>query len=668
MSFFEFPNARTYDSDLGWLIRQFLNLSAGVEDLSSKVDALIENLPEEVRNQLQEMIDDGSFSLIIQQLLENVMPVYNSTSEMAEDTELAVGRYALTAGYNEKNDGGGGLYYIESEGEIDSGEYIQVINGAAHLITGAEVSVKQFGAAGTGDTDEYTQINNALQFAARNHKRLIVPAGTYLISQMLLCEEKYDFAVIGEKGGLIKYMPDASAEGSHSVLGFEGSYNFEISNIEIDASDVLGLNGIGANGRNNTNLLLTNVYIHDVVIRNVRISDTDLGGHAITLQYNIGRALVNNISVYDSDIAIDVTGVTRQGTLDEGYYASGVVIDGINAYNCETVVISYDLQTNINIVKPFNQITISNIYAYHCGLSKYATQTNNHLNTGAAGDGTDGGVFEFVGACRNITIRDAFIDNSDWIKIGGVVRGKGCYCRLDNITFIGDAIAVYNASGPFNVAPINVDVGVQYHSYADFNDFDIRVSGAFDYVVLLQSVPNVSDPYKLRYANITVRTDGVSSFESFSNEQWPLTTYCTASIIKQNGSISGAFFELFKDFTIVSYNNVDVGWNKIIRNANFTVSGYNSTQNFTLQREGTSGLSKFRMACGNGATEITGGLTDFSKHLMRFRHNDTLTGVEIDGGYNSGYLKIGNVYLWENGGRIYYKNGMPSSATDGTVI
>lgn len=668
MSFFEYPHTRTYDSDLGWLIRQYLKLSAGVEDLSSKVEDLIENLPEEVRKQLQIMIDDGSFSLIIQQLLENVMPVYNSTSEMAEDAELAVGRYALTAGYYEMNDGGGGLYYIDTDGEVDGGEYIQAVNGIAHLITGAEVSVKQFGATGDRETDEYTHINNALQFAARMHKTLIIPEGTYLISQMLLCEEKYNFAIIGEKGALVKYMPGASAEGSHSVIGFEGCYNFEVSNIEIDGSDILGLNGIGANGRNNTNLLTRNVYIHDVTIRNVRISDTDLGGHAITLQYNIGRTVVNNISVYDSDIAIDVTGVTKQGTLDEGFYASGVVIDGINCYNCETVVISYDLQTNINIIKPFNQVTISNIYAYHCGLSKYATQTNNHLNTGAAGDGTDGGIFEFVGACRNITIRDAFIDNSDWIKIGGVVRGKGCYCRLENITFVGDAIAVYNESGPFNVAPIKVDVGVQYHSYADFNDFDIRVSGSFDYVVFLHSVPDVSDPYKLRYANITVRTDRVSSFASFSNEQWPLTTYCSCAIIKQNGYISGAFFELFKDMTILSYNHIDVGWHKIIRNANLTVSGYNSTQNFTIQREGTTALSKFRISSGSGATEVNGGVTDFSKHLMRFRHNDNLTGIEIDGGYNAGYLKIGNVYLWENGGRIYYKNGMPSSATDGTAL
>lgn len=669
MSYFEFPHTRTYDNDLGWLIRHVLQNTENIENLGDTVNVLINNLPEEVRTQLQELIDDGTFTTIIQQLLTNVMPIYDTVADMVNDSDLIVGKYAMTAGYYSRDDGGGGLYYIGDTGTVDGGKYITVSNGIAMLITGAEVSAKQFGAVGDGVTDDYQHLNNALQYVMTEHKTLIIPYGTYMTSEMLLGYENHHFAVLGDGMPVIKFIYRADRGSAHSVMGFEGCHEYEIGCLEIDASEVLGINGLGANGRNNADLLLNNVHYHDIIVRNARISDADLGGHAFTLQYNIGRALVENLTVYDSDIALDVTGVTAAYSLTTGSYASGVLVNGLNCYNCETVMTSYDIQTNVSIIRKFNLITVQNVYAYHCGLSKYATQSNNHLNQGASGDGTDGGVFEFIGATRNITIRDVLIDNTDWIKIGGVVRGKGGYCTLENVTFLGDAVAVYNNTGPYNILPVSNTTGGAYFAYSDFQRFDINVTGEFDYVVKLVALPDVADPYRLRYADITVRAESVgTTFTAFSNIQWALADACRATVIKTNARISGNFFHLFADFSTLANSDIVAGASQVVRAANLTVTGTGSTQYFNMQREGDSRPSRFRIQTDGGATEFYGGIDDFTKHCMRLRHNATLTGVELDGGYNSGFLKIGSVYLWANAGRIYYKNGVPSSATDGTAI
>lgn len=671
MSFFEFPHTRTYDSDLGWLIKHVLENSNSITNLETAVAELTANLPEEVQEQLQELIDDGTFAVIIQQLLTGVMPVYDSVTALAADTVLAAGRYAMTAGYYSRDDGGAGMYYISDDTSLtaDGGKYVQASNGIAVLLHGFEISAKQYGCVGDGVTDDYIQLNAAFQYVMNNHKRLLIPYGTYMTSEMLLGYEQDNFSIIGVGMPVIKFIYRADRGSAHSVIGMEGCHEYEIGCIEVDASDVLGINGLGANGRNNTDLLLTNVHYHDIIVRNARISDTDLGGHAFTLQYNIGRALVENLTVHDSDIALDVTGVTAAYSLTTGSYASGVLIDGLNAYNCETVMTSYDLQTNVSIIRKFNLITLQNVYAYHCGLSKYATQPNNHLNEGAAGDGTDGGVFEFIGATRNITIRDALIDNTDWIKIGGLVRGKGDYCTLENVTFLGDAVAVYNNTGPYNTLPVNIAAGGAYFGYSDFMRIDCRVTGEFDYAVKLVALPDVADPYRLRYADIVIRCESVGTvFGAFSNIQWALATACRARIVKTNAQIEGNFYHLYSDFSTIANSDIFAGENKVIREANMTVSGTGTTRFFNLERLGDSRPSMFRMQTDGGATEFYGGITDVTKHCMRLRHNATLTGVEVDGGYNAGYIKIGTVFLWENAGRLYYKNGTPSSATDGTAI
>jgi len=79
MPFFEFPHTRTYDSDLGWLIRQCKHNAdaikvlqewvANAEDVVGDLQKLLEdvaagNFPEEIANAIREFIVDNFYDIV----------------------------------------------------------------------------------------------------------------------------------------------------------------------------------------------------------------------------------------------------------------------------------------------------------------------------------------------------------------------------------------------------------------------------------------------------------------------------------------------------------------------------------------------------------------------------------------------------------------------------
>lgn len=79
MAFFEFPHTRTYNSDLGWLIKEYDSLSAAYKtltdccsDVQSRLEALetlynqitTGNFPEAVRNAFYKWMHDNALDII----------------------------------------------------------------------------------------------------------------------------------------------------------------------------------------------------------------------------------------------------------------------------------------------------------------------------------------------------------------------------------------------------------------------------------------------------------------------------------------------------------------------------------------------------------------------------------------------------------------------------
>lgn len=80
MSFFyEFPHTHTYDSDLSWLISRMKKLledfAATVERVDDLEDAMreaLDSIPQQIKDEIQGMVDDGTFEEIIKQLTEDL--------------------------------------------------------------------------------------------------------------------------------------------------------------------------------------------------------------------------------------------------------------------------------------------------------------------------------------------------------------------------------------------------------------------------------------------------------------------------------------------------------------------------------------------------------------------------------------------------------------------
>ena len=142
------------------------------------------------------------------QLKLNKKPYYyNNVAEMKADKKLKVGDMAVTLGYYEVNDGGGGTYLIRTKtvSDVDDGGSIHQINDelVSELIVDNCVNIKQFGAksikvtseSNIPDTDTINtplknMINYVMKLARENlnkgyNFKALIPAGSYLITETI---------------------------------------------------------------------------------------------------------------------------------------------------------------------------------------------------------------------------------------------------------------------------------------------------------------------------------------------------------------------------------------------------------------------------------------------------------------------------------------------------
>ena len=110
---------------------------------------------------------------------------FNTVANM-KAADLHAGDTCQTLGYYEKNDGGAGLYKIVNDSQlIDDGGFIHNLsNGlkAELIIINNTINIKQFGAKGDGIADDTSKF---IYFSNSNYKKLIIPEGTYNITDIL---------------------------------------------------------------------------------------------------------------------------------------------------------------------------------------------------------------------------------------------------------------------------------------------------------------------------------------------------------------------------------------------------------------------------------------------------------------------------------------------------
>ena len=172
--------------------------------LKNYVDNYFNNLDvqEEINNKLDEMAQDGTLDQIIEQYLNSsAIWGFDTVADMKNATNLINGSYARTLGYHSKNDGGSSLYKIRSILNTDIVNECNIIslnnnNLIAELIVNDYLNIKQFGSYGNGINDDTTSIQNAINL----YKKVFIPKGTYLISNLII---KNKVEIFGESENTI---------------------------------------------------------------------------------------------------------------------------------------------------------------------------------------------------------------------------------------------------------------------------------------------------------------------------------------------------------------------------------------------------------------------------------------------------------------------------------
>lgn len=223
-------------------------------------------------------------------------PVTNYAAARLLSAATFSGRYIVVEGHSSNNDGGQGVFIV------DTGDTTTPDNGATVLVDASgrrlkrfdfsRLNVKWFGVKGDGVTNDTAAVQAAFNAAASlGVSEVYFPPGTYLLTNpnndadytcAVVVQGLRDCVVHGAKG--TKFVVNASGAGSaeFGMFRLEQCERVEFFHFEMDGSGIV-INGTGANRSrgfvlvnydvNNkaTNLTVTNkniefhhIYVHDI--------------------------------------------------------------------------------------------------------------------------------------------------------------------------------------------------------------------------------------------------------------------------------------------------------------------------------------------------------------------------------------------------------------------
>lgn len=193
MAYYDFPHTRNYDTDLGYLIKRYFELSTDFESLEKNFNDLkawciaqlnSEALKTLVANKLDEWLQDGTLEALINNPLNHVT-TYDTIVEMLTHSGLLEGSKIYCSGADTVNDGNGGHFRIRARLSTDT-----IDNYNLYLIDGgikvAEriieksgyVTPEMFGAKGDGVTDDSMAFQKCFDYASENKIFVYVPKAT----------------------------------------------------------------------------------------------------------------------------------------------------------------------------------------------------------------------------------------------------------------------------------------------------------------------------------------------------------------------------------------------------------------------------------------------------------------------------------------------------------
>ena len=132
-------------------------------ELKDFVDTYFDNLDvqEEINNKLDQMAEDGQLADIISQYLKSTAVFgYDTVEDMKSADNLVNGSFARTLGYNDKDDGNGGLYHIVTRSVSDTEDGYNIFIG--DTLTAKLVRENPY--IGNVTCEDFTSDNNTKYF------------------------------------------------------------------------------------------------------------------------------------------------------------------------------------------------------------------------------------------------------------------------------------------------------------------------------------------------------------------------------------------------------------------------------------------------------------------------------------------------------------------------
>lgn len=224
-------------------IIEYLNkMSSQFNDIINNLDYLnnwFNNLDvqDEINNKLDEMVESGELQEIIAEYLNaNALWCFDNIQAMKEAPNLINGSYAKTLGYNNKNDGGQGLYKIRTitNNDVVDEELIISLDDEtliAELIP-TIIYPETIGAIVNGTIDNSTKINHLLSIGLNNNYKIGF-LKQYYIGNSINLPFKYNIDFNNTKFIALNNNPLISCDRVDS-----NEQNCKISNLVIDCNNI----------------------------------------------------------------------------------------------------------------------------------------------------------------------------------------------------------------------------------------------------------------------------------------------------------------------------------------------------------------------------------------------------------------------------------------------
>ncbi len=186
-----------------------------------------------------------------------------------------------------------------------------------------------------------------------------------------------------------------------------------------------------------------------------------------------------------------------------------------------------------------------------------------------------------------------------------------------------------------------------------------------------QNANTVIAPFSLCNSNIP---SGIGSFAYTQTMCYPNLTSPTAKL-QMAFSYSPTSRQFIRNYHGGAWN----GWSELWHSGNFTPTNVPiQTNSFIIQHATETRIMAIRVGTtdvGMQASTSTFYLWDWENNRSILSYDKTAdtvyirAGVQLgNGAYSGGHLTLGTYHLWISSGKLYIKNGAPTSATDGVVV